>query len=200
MGGIAATRFEMVKQRHFQLWEKAKSEAKADARIIPTVDFIFSKKEFFTTSSCSGRILLIQLDSKETKKPKAFFAKYHSIPKFSEVWKKLHEKSQNNLWFKQESFVIVLGANTLENAKKIMSVCRNNGVKKVGIMSAEEGKFLVEAFGSNYMSFLIKEKNKILGSEEFVEKQFKTACKKLHANWKMLEKLEKALRKELESD
>lgn len=193
----AKMRFEMVKQGHLQLWEKAKVEGKADERMIPTVNFVFSKPGFFTTSSCSGRLVLLRLDAKEAKKPKAFFAKWHSMPEFHEVWKKLNEESSQNLWFKQEPFMLVIGTNNLENAKKIMKICRNNGVKKVGIMSAEDGKFLVEVFGSNYMSFLIKEKNKTLASMKFAEKQFKTACKKLRANWRTLERLEQGLRKGL---
>lgn len=193
----ARTRFTMVKARHEKLWEKAKAEGKADEKMIPIVDFIFSRKDFFTTSTCSGRILLIQLDEKETKKPKAFFAKWHSPPSFEQAWKAILKPSSNNLWFKQEPLVMVIGTNSLENAKKTMSICRNNGVKKAGIMSAEEGKFLVEIMGSHYLSFLAKEKNKILADREFFRKQFETACKKLEANQRLLERLEKGFRKEL---
>jgi len=193
----AKARFEMVKARHARLWKKAKTEKKADEKMKSLVDFLFSKPEFFTTSTCSGRMLLIQLDEQETKKEKAFLAKWHSLPSFEQVWKAVLKPSSENLWFKQEPFVIVLGTTSLENAKKIMSICRNNGVKKCGIMACEEGKFLVEIMGSQYMSFLVKEKNKILVEKEFFKKQFETACKKLQASWKMLEKLEKSLRKEL---
>jgi tRNA wybutosine-synthesizing protein 3 len=200
-GGVGSSaaecRFGMTKVRHYDLWQNAKKAGKVDERIAPLVEFLFSKPNYFTTSSCSGRLLLIQLDEKESKKPKAFFAKWHEIPKFKEVWKKLNEKSLQNLWFKQEPFVLVIGTNNLENAKKIMKICRNNGVKKVGIMSVEEGKFLVEIMGSHYLSFLIKEKSKILVDEALFRKEFETACKKLKASRKTLERLEESFRKEL---
>jgi len=192
----AEARFEMTKVRHYKLWQAAKAQGKADERMIQIIDSLFAKPEYFTTSTCSGRILLIQLNEKEEKKPKAFFAKWHELPKFEEVWKALSQRSRENLWFKQEPFVIVLGTTSLENAKNIMSICRNNGVKKCGIMACEEGKFLVEIMGTHYLSFLVKEKNKLLVEKEFFKKQFETASKKLKANWKMLENLEKALRKE----
>jgi len=189
-------RFQMVRQRHLGLFEKARKLGRVDGRMVPFIEWAFSKKELFTTSTCSGRILFLQLDDKETKKPESFFAKWHEIPKFSEVWEALNEKSSGNLWFKQEPFVIVLGTTSLENSKKIMSACRNNGVKKCGIMAAEDGKFLVEIMGSDYVSLLAKEKGKILLSKEELEKQFEVACGKLERSWKMLEKLEKALKKE----
>ncbi|HIH21627.1 MAG: hypothetical protein J4478_04400 [Candidatus Diapherotrites archaeon] len=193
----AESRFQMSKVRHYNLWQKARKEGKVDKKMIHLVEFLFSKQDYFTTSTCSGRILLIQLDEKETKREGAFFAKWHSLPKFEEVWKELQKKSKENLWFKQEPFVIVIGTSSLENAKHLMGVCRNNGVKKVGIMAAEEGKFLIEIMGSQYLSFLAKEKSKILVEKEFFKKQFQTACKKLKASWKMLERVEKALKKEL---
>ena len=193
----AVARFSMGKVRHYGLWQKAKKEKKADKKIIPLVEFLFSKKDYFTTSTCSGRIVLLQLDSKESKQPKAFFAKWHEIPKFKEVWEKANEKCKQNLWFKQEPFVLVIGTNSLENAKKLMSICRNNGVKKAGIMACEEGKFLVEIMGSHYLSFLAKENSWLLVDEKFFKKQFETACKKLKISWKQLERLEKDLEKKL---
>ncbi|MDO8647515.1 MAG: hypothetical protein Q7R70_03805 [Candidatus Diapherotrites archaeon] len=194
---VGETRFQMVKERHALLWEKAKADGKVDERMIPLVEFIFSKPEYFTTTTCSGRILLLNLDSKELKKPDSFFAKWHEIPEFEEVWDSLGKKSSQDLWFKQESFVMVIGTTSLENAKKIMAICRNNGVKKAGIMACEEGRFLVEIMGSHYLSFLAKQDSKVIIEREFFEKQFETAVKKLKMNWQMLDKLEKALKKEL---
>lgn len=194
---VGEARFRMVKERHALLWQKAKAAGKVDDRMIPLVEFIFSKPDYFTTTTCSGRILLLNLDSKELKKPDSFFAKWHEIPEFKEVWKALNKKSSQDLWFKQEPFVMVVGTSSIENAKKIMVICRNNGVKKAGIMACEEGRFLIEIMGSHYISFLAKQDSKILVEKEFLEKQFETACKKLKMNWQMLDKLEKALRKEL---
>lgn len=194
----AKARFEMVKARHTRLWEKAKAGKKADEKMKGLVDFLFSKKDYFATSTCSGRILLIQLDEKEAKKPKAFLAKWHELPSFEQVWKAVLKPSRENLWFKQEPFVIVIGTTGLENAKKTISICRNNGVKKCGIMACEQGKFLVEIMGSHYMSFRAKEKNTIIIEKQAFKKEFEIASAKLQANWKMLEKLEKSLKKELD--
>ena len=194
---VASARFQMVKERHLELWKKAKAEGKVDERMVPLVEFLFSRSDYFTTTTCSGRILLLNLDSKELKKPDSFFAKWHEIPKFEKIWKALNKESLQDLWFKQESFVMVIGTSSIENAKKIMAICRNNGVKKCGIMALEDGRVLVEIMGSHYLSFLAKQGSKVLVEKEFFEKQFETACKKLEMNWTMLEKFEKALRKEL---
>ena len=184
----------MSKKEHLKKFEKAIAEGKADKKMIPFCKKIMQNKNYYTTSSCSGRIGLFDLDKDEKKREKVFHKKWHTKPTLEQVWKALQEKNKYNLWFKQEPLVLVIGTNSLENAKKILQACNRAGIKRANIMHFEEGKILVEIMGTHYMSFLAKEKNKILIDKKLLKKQLEYANKKLEKNWQMLERFEKEFR------
>ncbi len=187
----------MIRQRHLGLYKKALAGGKVDKRMQGLIEGVFSKPDCFTTTTCSGRIVLLQLNEKEDKRENNFFAKWHENPGIEEVWEKVGENKKENLWFKQEPFVMVIGTKTIENARRVMSIARNHGVKKVGLMSFSPEKYLVEINGTHFMSLLAKRKGKLLVSREMLAEQLGEANKKLEANWKMLERFEESLEREL---
>lgn len=192
------TRFEMLKERHCKRLENAIACSEADEKTVSICTFINSTRHYFTSSSCSGRIILLSLSNDEHKGKSKFHAKWHRKVKLGELRKELNRKSKNNLWFKLEPFCFLIGTENLARAVKVLEACRNAGVKRAGINVVKEGKFLIEIFGSNYLSFKVKEKNKILASKEFLKKQLETANKKLEANFKRLEEFEKELKASIE--
>lgn len=190
-------RFEMVKANHKKSLEKAIAEKKIDPLMIDISKFIASTTNYFSTSTCSGRIVLLQLNDAEDKAPGAFFRKWHSTVKVEEVWQALQEENEKNIWFKQEPFVFLIGTNTFENAKVIIEICKRIGVKRCGINFFEEGKVLIEIMGSQGMAFMAKEKNKILVSKEFMQKQIEIANQKWKKNDRKLKEFEAELKKAL---
>jgi len=52
-------RFKMSKERHKKTVEKAMKENKADKILYPLLKFFVKTKNYFTASSCAGRILLL---------------------------------------------------------------------------------------------------------------------------------------------
>lgn len=190
-------RFGMVKEYHGITFEKAVAEKKADSAIIPLCRFLNGLPEFFTASSCSGRITVLELDEQENKRESAFFYKKHGKISAETVWKRVHEKSMNNLWFKQEPFILHLGTNSLENANRLLECCREAGIKRAGIMVAKPGKFVLEIIGTQGMAIPIKQKNKVLVEKKFFAFLSKQANKKLEANFVRLKRFETVLRKKL---
>ncbi len=190
-------RFGMVKEYHRTTFEKAVAEKKADPRIIPLCKFMNGLPEFFTASSCSGRITVLELDEQENKRESAFFYKKHGKINAKLVWKRIHEKSQNNLWFKQEPFILHLGTNSLENANLLLDCCRKAGIKRAGIMVAKPGKFVLEIIGTHGLAVPIKQKNRVLVEKKFFGLLARQANKKLEANFVRLKRFEGILRKKL---
>lgn len=188
-------RFFMVKERHSKSLEKAQKERKADEKAMPIAELLKKSRSFFTTSSCSGRIILMDLDKEEGKKEGAFHAKWHRIVEFNELWKEIEKENKENLWFKQEPFVFLIGANSLENAEKVLKACRKAGVKRAGINFFEKGKVFVEVIGTQNMSVMVKEGSKILIEKKYMEKLLEYANRKLEKNFKVLKEFEKELRK-----
>ncbi|MEM0360167.1 MAG: hypothetical protein QXK06_02405 [Candidatus Diapherotrites archaeon] len=190
------TRFSMVKKRHAGTLQKAKEEGKIDKEMIGLCDYISSRKNFFTSSGCSGRILLLGLLDK-SKKNSYFHRKWHEKVQPLEVIKALKEPTKGEIWLKMEPFIIHIGTNSLENAKKILSLKDKSGIKRGGIITAKPGKFIVELIGTEELAVLVKRGNKILAPEEFIKETVLEADKKIGFNYARVKEFEKIVRKEL---
>ena len=142
-------RFAMVNAMHKKSLEKAIQEKKADKQIIPLCRFVSKTKNFFTSSSCAGRIILLQLPKGESKREACFHRKWHCVVKEKELWEGIDAETKGELWFKLDPFIFHVGANSLENAKKVLAAMTKAGVKRGGIIVAKPGKFLVELKGRN---------------------------------------------------
>lgn len=194
---MSDVRFEMVKKRHGESLEKAIKTGKIDEAMVSLCTFIAGTKDFFTSSSCSGRILLLKMEKGESKRDASFHKKWHSPVQFQEFWKYLEKKNAQNLWFKTEPFILHIGCRNIEGARKILRIMKNAGIKRGGIIVAKEGKFIVEFQGTQEMAFPVKENGKMLVEKGFMEKMLSVANQKIEKNYKMLERLERTIRKEL---
>jgi len=189
--------FEMVKERHRKSFETALEEKKMDEQLISLCKFVASTKNFFTSSGCAGRIVLLRLDENESKKESAFYRKWHCTVSAKEIIEAIDASTDENLWLKQEPFILHIGTGNIENSRKILEAMREAGVKRGGISVAKEGKFLVELLGSNFMSIPVKVKGKKIVSNDFIENIAEIANKKLERNYENLKRLELALKEKL---
>ena len=197
---MGESRFEMLKRHNGTEFEKAVREGKADRQIMRLCGFLNGLKDFFSSSSCAGRIMLLKADAAESKREAAFHAKWHRQVKLVEIWKELEKNSGNQeLWFKQEPFILHVGANNLENANKILRCCRLAGIKRAGIMVAEREKFILEIIGTQGMSLPVKKASRVLVEKKFLKFALEKANAKLKRNYSHLEKFEKIIRKELQN-
>ncbi|MCD6433989.1 MAG: hypothetical protein J7L14_00050 [Candidatus Diapherotrites archaeon] len=193
----AQLRFSMVKQRHRKTFEEALAKGLVDRQLIPICKFISKQREFFTSSGCAGRILLICLPKGEEKKEAFFVAKWHRKVKFSELKEALAKECNNELWFKQEPFILHIGTNTIENARKILKIAKKAGIKRGGIMHLGLGKIMIELVGTQYLSLPIKKGKKLLADDRFIKFILQKANKKLEKNYERLKKFERILISEL---
>jgi len=191
------TRFEMTKRHHKETYEEAKKMGRMDDDFIPLCDYIASTKNYFTSSSCAGRIALIGLSEEETKQESAFYRKWHRTVKTKEVIDAVKEFKGKVLWFKQEPIILHLGTNTLENAKKVLCLCEKTGIKRAGIKVAKNGKFIIEMLGTQNVNAPIKE-GKLIAKKNYLIYLVKKANEKFKKNQELIKKLEKQAKKDLE--
>ena len=195
---MADSRFEMIKKHNGAEFKKAVAEKKADALMIPLCSFINSLPEFFSSSSCAGRIMLLKTDAVESKREAGFHSKWHRKVKFRELLEEIERKvDAPELWMKQEPFILHLGTNNLENANRLLRCCRIAGIKRAGIMVAEKEKFIVELIGTQNISLPVKKGNKALADKNYLKFVLLKANAKLARNYALLKKFEKILRREL---
>ncbi len=188
------TIFQMIKEHHKKTFEKAIKEGKMDLEFIPLCKHIAKTKNFFTSSCCAGRIVLVSLDQKERKKESAFHRKWHRKVNYNEVKKGVDLFNGEVLWLKQEPIILHIGAKDLENSKKILAICEKVGVKRFGIKVAKEGKFLIEIVGTHSINIPIKE-GKIVISDEYLKYILKKCNKKFEKNQATLKNFTKEIKK-----
>ena len=183
-------RFAAVKERHRSTFQEAVEKNLADEKLVPLCSFVAETKNFFTSSGCAGRILLIQLPKGESKQDASFHRRWHRKISFKEAKQALNEKTKGEVWLKMEPFILHIGTNSLENARKILRVMYKAGIKRGGMIVAKEGKFLVELQGTQEMSVPVKHREKILVDDGFLRFLVKKANEKLGKNYAMLERFE----------
>ena len=189
-------RFSMVKERHARSLQQAISDGKADEAFVPFCQWVSKTGDFFTSSSCSGRIALVQTDSKNSKKEASFLARWHEPADWAQLARALEKESlEEEVWFKQEPFILHIGTNNLENANRILDACKSAGLKRAGIMLAKEGKFMVELMGTQSMSLPIQLNKKRIVSEELLKSLLNKANQKMTLNRQQFERFEKAFKK-----
>ncbi|MFH1224449.1 MAG: hypothetical protein V1676_01470 [Candidatus Diapherotrites archaeon] len=190
-------RFRMVKERHAATLQKAIDEKVIDARMRPLCKFIAGTENFFTSSGCAGRILLLGLPKGENKLEAYFHRRWHRAAKSAEVWGALREKTKGEVWLRQEPFIVHLGCANLEHSGKILGAMKKAGVKRGGIIVSKPGKFITELQGTDGMSLPLKKGKKILVGRGYVDYLVREANRKLARNYERLKRFEKACREEL---
>ncbi len=187
------TRFEMIKKRHTRTYLKALNEGKIDEPMLELLEFISKTKNYFTSSHCSGRIMLLKSDLNEEKKIASFYRKWHREVKFNELITAINQ-AKTPLWFKLEPFILHIGCESIEEAKQILRLKNESGIKRGGIMVLSKGKIIIELIGTQYISLPIKT-SELLVSEEYLKTILETSNKKMRKNLEQIKKLTKNAKK-----
>ncbi|MEK6830748.1 MAG: hypothetical protein AABX77_01855 [Nanoarchaeota archaeon] len=188
--------FNFDNSKKLALIKKDKSNKKAiDKKIKSLCEKINSNKNYFTTSSCSGRIVLI-IDE-EKKKPDLFLFRTHNKINFINLKKEIDKCKNKNLnrimnktvYFKQEPCILVVSCRDKENQWKLFSKAKNNGWKKSGILSLDK-KLLTELMSTENISFPVINKGKLLVGDDFLKIVVKKANNNLKRGWEKIKRLE----------
>jgi len=183
-------RFEMLKKHHTKTLNDAIANNRADSPIISYLLKIKEIPDIYTSSSCSGRLLLLNGDKEENKKYSTFENKYHRLVTFDEIKRDIDNFKNGYLWLKVEPFIFHFGTANYNKAKEILDFSREQGIKKAGIISAKDGRFTCEVTNSVYLSTLIKIDEKQLVSDEYLKVLVDIANQKLESNFKKLKSFE----------
>jgi tRNA wybutosine-synthesizing protein 3 len=173
------------------LEKKDKSKiGKVDAKIKKLVDKINSKKDFFTTSSCSGRILLISQAISGKKNEARWIFSSHEKIKANDIIK-INEFPKELVYFKMEPVILHVCCRTLDDAKLLLDVFSKSGFRRYGIFSIKKDKIMVELMGSDKLDIPFSVNKERLVSDEYIKFAVEIANKKLdktHEKIKVLEK------------
>ncbi|MCK4247230.1 MAG: hypothetical protein KAV48_02165 [Methanomicrobia archaeon] len=182
------------KEVMFKLAE-AVAENKVDSEILETLTLINSQKEYYTTSSCAGRIVLIWMPDLGDKKRSVFLGKWHRKIEYEELIESLEFRDSGVIFLISQSPIIHVASCDLKSAIKIRDLAFSCGFKNSGIKSITK-KIVVEILSTERIDVPLGEKQ-LLVNEEYLRFLVKYANKALERSRKKLKKLNKNLEESL---
>ena len=169
--------------------EDKSSIGEVDSKIVGLCDVVNKRDDMFTTSSCSGRVVLIR--DAEKKGKGMFLFRSHELISFeglkSEVERVASENSDGLVMFKQEPCLLVVSCKDDEVRDWLFGIARNNGWKKSGVMGGK--KRLVELMSTGMLEFPVVKGGKILVDDSFLKVVVERANRNLVRSWERIGEL-----------
>ena len=161
--------FEEYKKSAMEKYYDAQKKGLVDKDIVRHLDGFNRLKNYYTTSSCSGRIMLVKRFKGLNKAPDSFYYKSHSPVNFSEFMKAINNyEGGEELWISSQSFILHIGCRELIDAKKLLDYCHLKGIKRAGI-TAFGKRIIVEIIGTQTLSTIIAKGKKLLVDKSYLK-------------------------------
>jgi len=181
--------FELDKKNILSKLDKSQ-KGTIDKGIKKICDLINSKEQYYTTSSCSGRIVLLETESDKKNEASWLFIS-HNLTDFETVSLKL--KSKTNVWLRQEGAILHVCCKDLESAEKMINMVKAIGFKRAGMVSVNN-RFIAEIISSEHLCAPVMKQGKRIVSDEYFRILIEEANEKMRKNKEKLGKLALELR------
>uniref|UniRef100_A0A3Q3XRL2 tRNA wybutosine-synthesizing protein 3 homolog n=1 Tax=Mola mola TaxID=94237 RepID=A0A3Q3XRL2_MOLML len=154
-----------------------------DEDITHVVSLLNSCEEFFTTSSCSGRIILIDgvRDACEVQKQNCVWL-------FVSHQKCTSDESNGDAVFKFEPFVLHVQCRQLDDAQLVHSVAINSGFRNSGLTVSKTGKIMTAVRSTHGLEVPLSNEGKVLVEEEYIHFLTRIANQKIEENLRRIQR------------
>lgn len=186
-------KFIEAKEKALTTLYKEMRKGKVDKDLTLLLEKINKTENFFTTSSCSGRILLLEIPEIGDKKEARFIGKWHGQVTKHDLISKIKESKKGTIWLLAQPPVIHIGAKNLENAIALMKVANESGFKNTFIKSIGRDRVIIEICGTERMDAPIGEDGILTCNMEHLELLVKTANEVIKKSKNKLDRLERNL-------
>jgi tRNA wybutosine-synthesizing protein 3 len=153
-------------------------EEEVDEGVLPLLGLLNKLEGFYTSSSCAGRIVLLEIPQIGDKRAAAFLGIWHRTIEVTELQAASTKATTGLLWLIAQAPILHIGAETLERAEKMVKTAvhcgfKNSAIKSVGkkiiieICSTErldapigrDGRLFCEGI---YLSLLVEISNEVI--------------------------------------
>lgn len=185
--------FDIDKKNILSKEDKSK-KGSIDGPIIKLVNKINRLDNYYTTSSCSGRIMLIKRAESGRKNEAEWLFVSHETIKFDDLKEALSDLPEEDVWFREESMILHVCCRTIEDAEKILEIAAEAGFKRAGIATTKK-KIMVEIMGTEFIDALIAKDGKLIVDENYLKIIVDYANKKLTKGHERINNFEKTIEK-----
>lgn len=148
-----------------------------DREIAYLLDKINSLPNYYTTSSCAGRIVLIKIPKRVNRKDEAeWLFTSHKKVKFEDL--PLNKFPKETVWFRQESAILHICARSIDTAQELVNNAKFVGFKRTGIMATKK-RIMVEMTSTEHMDVPIAMNGKLIVDKDYIKLLVVEANRKL---------------------
>ncbi len=173
---------------------EALERGEVDSDIVDLLSLINSFDEYVTLSSCSGRIVVLDLPEIGDKRSSTFLGKWHREVDSREVVQAAL-KCKTYAWLIQYPPIIHVACKTLHHAGELIKVANNAGFRRSGVISLKS--CVVEISSLERVELPLAFSGRLIASEEYINTVVRFANAKLRRGKEKLEKLKEAVRTSL---
>jgi tRNA wybutosine-synthesizing protein 3 len=184
------------KKRTLEKLKKALKEDNVDIGILPILNIINKSDSYYTSSSCYGRIVLLEIPVIGDKKEAKFLGKWHRKIDIDDLISASKNAKKGQLWLLSQSPIIHIVAKTNIAADKILKIAISCGFKNSGLKSLDK-RIVVEICSTERLDCPIGKDGKIYCSNSHLDLLVNISNKILEKSTVKLKKLEQKLRKDL---
>jgi len=182
--------FKLNKRNALSKLDKSK-KGEIDDGIKQLLGIINSSSSYFTTSSCSGRIVLLEIGS--AKNGNSWLYCSHNSADYAEIKSALLQyKGKNDIWLRAEPAILHVCARDTEKADSLLQIFRENGFKHSGIISLKS-KIMLEIQNTDGFAAIVAKNGKIIISDDYLKALTAEANSNISKTKSKLKKLEKLL-------
>lgn len=186
-------KFEQQKLKQLSMRDNS-SIGKLDNKIKRLCGKINKKQEYYTTSSCAGRIVLIKQNEK--KQPDLFLFRTHSKIKLKQLKKELEkivkQSNRDLIYFRQEQCILHVACASLSSAQKLLDKAKLAGWKNSGIMASNR-RIVLEMRSTEHIELPVIFRGKLIVDDKFLKILASESNRKLSRTWEKIHKLEELL-------
>ncbi|MFH1013863.1 MAG: hypothetical protein V1769_05085 [Thermoplasmatota archaeon] len=168
------TIFAVYKQLNLQKLSKALERHQVDEQVIPLLQSINNDERYVTTSSCAGRIVVLEVPILGDKKQAVFHGCWHQSPSFLELKQALEKYSTGQLWFLAQPPIFHIGVVDLESANILLKTGILSGFKNSGVKTLKK-HIVVELLSTERLDMPLGEKGVIYYDDSYLHFLLQTA-------------------------
>ncbi len=163
--------FAARKRAFLDRLEREASQGRVDEDIYPLLRRLNELPWLYTTSSCSGRILLASVRTPSYSKGKGFvpIAKWHRAVTAEEVHRAV--EPHGDVWMLVRGGILHVAVSSARRAYELISLAHKTGHKHSGIIAVNRAGIIVEILGEERLDIPLK-----LGGREVADLEAATAA------------------------
>ncbi|KAM4623321.1 tRNA wybutosine-synthesizing protein 3 homolog [Polymixia lowei] len=196
-------------EKAFSQWKKqclnkldSSKKGSVDVDIVHIVSLFNSCENYFTTSSCSGRIILIDgaPESSEVQKQNCVWLFVSHQKCNSEDLMSGLSRSSGDAVLKFEPFVLHVQCRRLEDAQLVHSVAVNSGFRNSGLTVSKTGKIITAVRSTHGLEVPLSHQGKLLVSQDYIHFLAQVANQKMEENLRRIHRFYQNLQSALSVD